>query len=105
MMRGHQVALWAGVGAFFSTVLAIGAIDILNPSDRVQFLGGVFVGLITGGAVYAKQRLDDAKQIRVHAGTLVVTEFDDKKMYSLEVDGDVENLESKKEVVFKVRKG
>jgi len=58
----HQVALWAGVAAFFSTVLAIGAIDILEPGDRVQFLGGILVGLVTAGAVYSKQRLDDARK-------------------------------------------
>jgi len=60
----HQVALWAGIAAFFSTVLAIGAIDILDPGDRVQFLGGIVVGLITAGAVYSKQRLDDARKER-----------------------------------------
>lgn len=100
----NPVALWAGIAAFFSTILAIGAIDVLDPNDRVQFLGGVVVGLITGGAVYAKQQLDDAKQERVHAGSLVVTERGDKTTYSLELDGAVDNLEDKKEVVFKVRK-
>jgi hypothetical protein len=105
MRNGNQVALWAGVAAFFGTLLALGIFDVLNPDRWLEYFGAIIVAFITAGGVYAKQRLDDAKQARVHAGTLVVSEFEDKKMYSLEVDGDVENLESKKEVVFKVRKG
>lgn len=102
-MNGHQVALWAGIGAFFSTVLAIGAIDILDPSDRVQFFGAAFVGLITAGAVYAKQRLDDAKKgIERHGGSLIVSEIGDKKVFTLELEDDPEILESKNEVTFKV---
>jgi hypothetical protein len=50
------------VAAFFGSLLAIGAIDILNPSDVAQFLGSVVVAVVTAGAVYAKQRLDDAKR-------------------------------------------
>jgi hypothetical protein len=96
----HQVALWAGVAAFFSTVLAIGAIDILNPDDRVQFLGGIVVGLITAGTVYSKQRLDDEK--RGYAGSLVVRKAGDKKVFSLELDQDPEILETHDEVTFKV---
>jgi hypothetical protein len=101
----HQVALWAGIASFFTTVLAIGAIDILNPSDRVQFLGGVFVGLITAGAVYSKQRLDDEKKgIERHGGTIVVKEVGDKKVFSLELEDDPEILETKNEVTFKVHR-
>jgi len=61
-VREHQVALWAGVSAFFGSVLAIGAIDIFNPSDLIRFTGSVLVALVTAGGVYAKQRLDDAKR-------------------------------------------
>jgi hypothetical protein len=60
-MRGHEIALWSGVAAFFASLLAIGAIDILNPGDALQFLGSLIVAVITAGSVYAKQRLDDAK--------------------------------------------
>lgn len=60
-MRRHSVALWAGISAFFGSLLAIGAIDILNPGDRAQFLGALLVALITAGTIYSKQRLDDAK--------------------------------------------
>jgi hypothetical protein len=61
-MRGHEVALWAGVAALFGSLLTIGAIDFLNPGDRAQFVGALFVALITGGSVYAKERLNEAKQ-------------------------------------------
>jgi hypothetical protein len=102
MAKKNQLALWAGVSAFFGTLLAIGAIDILDPGDQVQFLGGVVVGLITAGTVYSKQRLDDEKQGRVHAGTMRISEIGDKKMFSLELDGDPTLLEDKQEVIFRV---
>lgn len=61
MARDHQVALWAGVSAFFASLLAIGAIDVINPAEALRFVGSVVVAIITAGGVYAKQRLDDAK--------------------------------------------
>lgn len=60
--ESHQVALWAGVSAFFGSLLAIGVFDILNPAQWAEYLGALIVALITGGAVYSKQRLDDAKR-------------------------------------------
>jgi len=63
-MRNHDVALWAGIAALFGSLLAIGAIDILNPTRVVEYLSAVLVALITGGAVYARQRLDDARSER-----------------------------------------
>lgn len=57
----HEIALWAGIAAFFGTVLSILTIDILDPARALQFFAALFVGLLTGGGVYAKQRLDDAK--------------------------------------------
>lgn len=62
MTHGHQVALWAGASAFFGSLLAIGAIDVVNPAEALRFLGSLVVALITAGGVYAKQRLDDAKR-------------------------------------------
>lgn len=58
----HDVALWAGVAAFFGSLLAIGVFDIFNPSQWVEYLGAIVVAAITAGGVYAKQRLDDAKR-------------------------------------------
>jgi hypothetical protein len=60
-VNGHQVALWAGVSAFFGSLLAIGVFDVFNPEQWVQYLGAIIVALITAGGVYSKQRLDDAK--------------------------------------------
>lgn len=102
-MKNNQLALWAGVTAFFATLLAIGTINILDPSDRVRFVGGVFVGLITAGTVYSRQRLDDEKQGRINGGVIRVSETGDKKMFSLELEDDPEIFEAKKEVVFRVK--
>lgn len=62
-MREHQVALWAGVAAFFGSLLAIGIFDVLNPGQAAEYLGAIIVAFITAGSVYAKQRLDDAKKV------------------------------------------
>lgn len=104
-MRSHQIALWASVAAFFGSLLAIGIFDILNPDQWQEYLGSLIVSFITGGVVYAKQRLDDAKQERVHAGSIVVSETEDKKVFTLDLKGgDPAELEHKQEVVFKVEK-
>jgi hypothetical protein len=60
----HQVALWAGVAAFFGSLLAIGVFDLLNPDKWVEYLGSLIVAAITSGAVYSQQRLADAKAAR-----------------------------------------
>jgi hypothetical protein len=58
----HQVALWAGVVAFFSSLLAVGIFDVINPNQLFEYLGALIIALITGGSVYAKGRYDDAKK-------------------------------------------
>jgi hypothetical protein len=58
----HQIALWAGLSAFFGSLLTIGAIDLLKPDQLLRFASSLVVAVITGGAVYAKQRLDEAKR-------------------------------------------
>jgi hypothetical protein len=58
----HEVALWAGVAAFFASLLAIGIFDILNPDQWAEYLGSLIVAFITAGAVYAKERLAAAKR-------------------------------------------
>jgi uncharacterized membrane protein YjjB (DUF3815 family) len=60
--QNHEVALWAGVVAFFGSLLAIGIFDVLNPEQWAEYLGALIVAFITAGGVYAKQRLDDAKR-------------------------------------------
>jgi hypothetical protein len=56
------VALWAGIAAFFASLLAIGVFDVLNPDQWVEYVGAVVVALITAGGVYSKERLDTAKR-------------------------------------------
>jgi hypothetical protein len=63
-MRGHDVALWAGMAAFFATLLAIGIFDILSPGQWVEYLGALIVAGVTAGSVYAKERLNDAKEAK-----------------------------------------
>jgi small neutral amino acid transporter SnatA (MarC family) len=101
-MKSNSLALWAGISAFFATLLGVGVIDIFNPTDQVRLASGVVVGLITAGAVYSKQRLDDAK--KEHDGIINVAETEDIKTFSLELKGDPEDLEHKQEVTFKVNK-
>ena len=62
----HEVALWAGVAAFFGSLLAIGIFDVFNPAQWLQWFGAILVAAITGGSVYSKQRLDDAKRKERH---------------------------------------
>jgi hypothetical protein len=63
-MNGHEVALWAGVAAFFGSLATIGAIEVINPAQILKLAGSLVVAVITAGGVYAKQRLDDAKAAR-----------------------------------------
>ena len=58
----HDVALWAGVAAFFGSLLTIGVFDIISPAQYMEYLGALVVALITGGAVYSKERLNIAKR-------------------------------------------
>jgi uncharacterized membrane protein YjjB (DUF3815 family) len=62
--RRHEVALWAGLAAFFGSLLAIGVFDILNPDQWAEYLGAIVVAFITAGTVYSKERLDEAKKQR-----------------------------------------
>lgn len=61
-MRGHEVALWSGVASFFASLLAVGIFDLFNPDHWVEYVGALIVAFITAGSVYAKQRLDEAKE-------------------------------------------
>lgn len=62
MTKGQEVSLWAGVAAFFGSLLAIGIFDVFNPDQWVQYFGALLVAIITGGAVYSKERLGYAKK-------------------------------------------
>jgi hypothetical protein len=104
-LNDHQIATWSGVSSFFATILAIGAINILNPNDRLRFISALFVGLITAGAVYARERLHDARgETGRLGGNIVVTDKDGVKKFSLELLGDPNELDKQSEVLFKVDK-
>lgn len=61
-MRGHEIALWSAISAFFGSLLAIGIFDIINPDQWKEYFGALIVAFITGGSIYAKQRWDEAKK-------------------------------------------
>jgi drug/metabolite transporter (DMT)-like permease len=64
MTKSREIALWAALASFFGSLLAIGAIDILDPARAVQYLSALIVAAITAGAVYARERLNAAKSRR-----------------------------------------
>jgi hypothetical protein len=59
--RDHQIALWTGVTAFFTNVIGLELLDRISDHDVWQIAEGVIVSVFVAGAVYAKQRLADAK--------------------------------------------
>ena len=63
----HEVALWSSVAAFFGYLLATGLFDVLNIDQVWEYGGALLVAAITAGAVYSKERLDEAKRERKHA--------------------------------------
>lgn len=63
-MRTHEAALWASLAAFFGTLLSIGIFDVINPAHVFEYISAFLVAFITGGAVYAKQRYDEAKSVK-----------------------------------------
>lgn len=67
-MKGHDIALWSGIFAFFGSLIAVGIFDVFNPDQWVEYVGAIIVALITAGSVYAKQRLDDAKKLEGESG-------------------------------------
>lgn len=62
VMNGHEVALWAGVAAFFGSLLAIGIFDVFDIDNWEEYMGAFIVAFITAGSVYAKARYDEAKK-------------------------------------------
>jgi hypothetical protein len=65
----HEVAVWSGVAAFFGSLLAIGIFDLLNPDQWAEYLGAFLVAGITAACVYAKERMNDAKQQKRDKGS------------------------------------
>lgn len=62
-MNGHhQVAIWASAAAFFGSLLAVWIFVFIDPQEDYAYLEAFLVAFITGGAVYVKVRLDEAKK-------------------------------------------
>lgn len=54
----HETALWAAGAAFFGNLIGL---KIIGQVTVVKVLGSVAISLCVAGAVYCKQRLDEAK--------------------------------------------
>ena len=63
-MNGHEVALWSAAAAFFGYLLATGLFEVLDVDRIYDYLGGFIVAGITAGAVYSKERLNEAKETK-----------------------------------------
>jgi hypothetical protein len=57
----HEVALWAAGAAFFGDLIGLKIIGTVTP---VKVVGAIAIAVCVAGAVYCKQRLDDAKRNR-----------------------------------------
>jgi uncharacterized membrane protein YjjB (DUF3815 family) len=64
MSRSREIALWAGLSAFFGNLVGLKVLEHVSGDDWAQFAGAVVVSLIVAGAVYSKERLSAAKQRR-----------------------------------------
>lgn len=58
----HEVAVWSGVAAFFAYLLAVGIFDLIDTRDWIHYAGAFVAAGITAGAVYARERLQDARK-------------------------------------------
>jgi|tagenome__1003787_1003787.scaffolds.fasta_scaffold17902458_1 hypothetical protein len=66
--RGHAVALWASIAAFFGSLASFTLVDILSPGEWVQLLAALLTACIVAGGVYSHERLADAKRERESEG-------------------------------------
>lgn len=64
-MKNH-LALWAGLSAFFGSLVALEVGKIIaNPNDWYFGLAGaLFTSVVAGASIYSKQKWDDAKEAR-----------------------------------------
>ena len=85
------------LGTLYFTLAAIWGLPAAEQVVGTIVAVDTFLGVILqlSSTAYSKNRT---------GGTIVVNEIGDKKMFSLELDGDPEDLEKKSEVVFKVEK-
>lgn len=60
--RARQIALWAGVAAFFGNVVALKVAELITGSDWAKLAGGLVVSFFVAGTVYSKERLAAARR-------------------------------------------
>lgn len=61
-MRGHSIALWAGLTALFTNLAAVLAVNVLGSSTAHKLIGATLSSVVIGAGVYCKQRWDDARR-------------------------------------------
>lgn len=61
MTKSHEVALWAGLSAFFGNLVGLKLLELVSGNDWAQLAGALVVSLIVAGAVYSKERLEAAR--------------------------------------------
>ena len=61
---GHSIALWAGLTALFGNLAAVHVIALLGneSSEYSKAIAALVTSVVVAGAVYSKQRWDDAKR-------------------------------------------
>ena len=62
--RGREVALWAGLSAFFGNLVGLKFLELLSHNDIGQFAIAAGVSAIVGAAVYSRERLQAARESR-----------------------------------------
>jgi hypothetical protein len=62
--RARQVALWAGLAAFFGNIVGLKVLEAITGNDWAQFAGALLVSFFVAGAVYSKERLAAVRRAR-----------------------------------------
>ena len=63
--KPNGVAIWAGISAFFSSLVGLKVADLIFSNDEVRHIAeAVLVSFVVAASVWAKQRLDDARHER-----------------------------------------
>lgn len=89
LVKDHAVAFWGGVAAFASNVVALKVVDAFNGPQVWHFVGIFLASLFVGCAVYARERLGDARIEKLDQAR--------KEHWTLENEEELEALKAKKE--------
>lgn len=91
--------LLPALGTLYFTVAGIWGLPAAEQVVGTIVAVDAFLGVILQISSSKYNQVD-----RVQGGVIKIDELDDKKLFSLELEGDPEALEDKQEVVFKVKK-